>query len=777
MGWRTLLPLTLPLMLLAHFAAAAPLALDAEERAWLAEHPVILHAPDPDFAPFEWRDEQGHVVGIAPDYLALVGEKLGVRFESIPSDSWEGSLEAVREGRAALVTVAAETPERAEYLRFTTPYVTFPDVILMRADRPGEYDLAGLAGMSVAALAGWAQTERIRERHPAIRIERVKSVEEGLERLSLGQVDAMPLNLATAGYWIGRGKITNLRIAGETRFTYRLSFASRKDWPLLNRLLERALASIAEEERQAIAERWISLSEPGWRPTTTFWAVAGALLSLALVLLVLTWNYALRRQVARATEELRRAKELAERTDRAKTRFLANMSHEIRTPMNAVVGMCHLAMGETDDGKRRGHLEKVRVGSERLVGLIDDILELFRMESGQLTPNPVLFQLDEVLERLASRLGPRAEDKGVELLFSHALPPAFALFGDAARLERLLFSLTDNAVKFTDEGRVVVAVEVVARREDRVTIRFDVRDTGIGLSAEELDGLFHPFTQVDGSSTRRFGGAGLGLAISRGLVELLGGELRVESEPEQGSLFTFEIELEARAGASAEAGAEARAEPRGVAASHLLAVDDDEGAREVFRVVLRRAGARVTLAASGEEALGLLEAGMAFDLVLMDWKMPGLDGIETAREMQRRAGSGAPPVVLVSAQGRERTLAAAEAVHLAGVCQKPVIPTELLALVDEVLGGGGEPTEPAPPTKHLSAAEIEALRPLLDELEQLLAQGNARAAALLPELRARLGTGHHRLLDRAERQIEEYDFDEAARSVAAFAAELSRRGA
>ncbi len=755
------------LLLFIHGAGAGQLSLTPEERAWLAEHPLIRHAPDPDYAPFEWRDAQGRIVGIAPDYLALVGKKLGIRFETIASDSWKGSLDAVRERRADLVTVATKTPERAEYMRFTTPYATFPNVILMRADTSGQYDLPGLKGRTVAGLAGWAMTGLIEKEHPDIRLQMVGSVREALERVSVGRVDAVLLNLATAGYWIERLKITNLRIAGETRFTYQLSFASRKDWPLLDTLLQKAMAEISDAEQQALFGRWISLRDEGWRPGADFWIAAAGLILLLSVVAVLVWNRTLQRRVAESTEELRRAKERAEAADLAKTRFLANMSHEIRTPMNAVIGMCHLMTQTELSDKQRDYMEKIQLGSERLLGLIDNILDLFRLESGQLRLSPVTFYLDDLLEKLAVRLGPEAEDKNIELLFSHTLPPSFAFVGDANRLEQVLFNLIDNAIKFTRAGKVMVEVKVEAGEGHWRGLRFSVADTGIGLSTEEMERLFQPFFQVDASTTRRFGGAGMGLAVSRRLVALMDGHLSVESQPGRGSVFSFRIALE---GGERQREAEVTGVelPQGL---NLLVVDDHEAARTVFRVLLENLGTRVVLAESGEEALERLRDrgdDDRFDLILMDWRMPGLDGIDTARHIQSEWGDAAPPIVLVSAFGRERVLNAASGIRLAGVCQKPVTPTDLSTVLGRVVkgeGGGSDPSGSAGPEPPEAAVVAEVI-PLLDALARDLAQGNARAVKRVPEIRERLGSCCRRLLERVTRQIENYDFEEAEETVA-----------
>ncbi|MEE8553550.1 MAG: transporter substrate-binding domain-containing protein [Desulfobacterales bacterium] len=280
------------------------IGLSSEEAAWITAHPVILHAPDPDYAPFEFKDNTNHYVGMAPDFLKLVGKKLGLQFKEVPSPSWNASLDNIKRHKADLVTVATKTPERSEYMLFTSPYIEFRNVILMREDVSGNFKMVDLEGKTIAAIKGWAITTYIQKNFPDIKIHWVANVKAALKSVSSGTVDAVLLNRATAGYWRAKTDISNLRIAGETDYSYKLSFASRKDWPQLNRLLEKALSNISESERKEIDDKWILYFRQEWRPGPHFWIASAGAIVLLLILGIFTWIVSLRRQVQSRTVEL-----------------------------------------------------------------------------------------------------------------------------------------------------------------------------------------------------------------------------------------------------------------------------------------------------------------------------------------------------------------------------------------------------------------------------------------------------------------------------------------
>jgi signal transduction histidine kinase/DNA-binding response OmpR family regulator/ligand-binding sensor domain-containing protein/HPt (histidine-containing phosphotransfer) domain-containing protein len=395
----------------------------------------------------------------------------------------------------------------------------------------------------------------------------------------------------------------------------------------------------------------------------------------------------LEQRVLERTEELARARHAAEASTRAKSEFLANMSHEIRTPMNAILGMSYLALQTGLDARQRNYVDKVHRAAESLLGIINDILDFSKIEAGRLEIEDIPFKLGDVLDQLAMLVGMRAEEKGLELLF--ALPPRLptALVGDPSRLGQVLLNLSNNAVKFTERGEVTVAVAETAREGQSVTLRFEVRDTGIGLAPEARARLFQPFSQADASTSRRYGGTGLGLAICRHLVERMGGEIGVDSETGRGSCFHFSVPF----GLQPEAPPALQdAELHGM---RVLVVDDHPVARELLCTLATAFGLQAETAADGAAALNVVAQADAedrpFRLLLLDWRMPGLDGIGCLERLGHAAGRHAPPAVLmVTAFGRdeaERQLAA-RGLRVAGLLPKPVTPSGLLDACANALG-------------------------------------------------------------------------------------------
>ncbi|MBC3776850.1 transporter substrate-binding domain-containing protein [Pseudomonas sp. SWRI99] len=662
-----------------------------QEQEWIASHPVINVAVGADWRPLEYV-ENGVYKGLSAEYLKAISRVSGLQFRWVPGASWSEAREALNKGQVELLPAVSEafsTPALRDRIAYSQPYFAGSTLIVTRANSPTVYDPRQLSGKKVAIKGGGGYERSLREHYPGIQLLTVVTPSEALDLVATGEAEAA-IDVDTALLPImQRRYLGALHIAGTiVDMPAVVSMGVSRDQPLLLSIINKSIGSLTALETDQMIERWVVPTDyglPSWPIVLHYYrwqALAAACLFALFAVLVY-----------RALKARRRA----ERSERDKAMFLAVMSHEIRTPMSAILSSIEL-LERAKLAPEEARLAKVAAsGANGLLELLDDVLDFSKMEAKKVTLDCKASDIAGLAREAVSIAEIRAQEKGLPLMLKLRLEEGVWPVIDAQRVRQVLNNLISNAVKFTAAGRVEVSVDLSTAQEDSAlgVLSIKVEDSGIGIAKRAQSRLFRAFAQADQSTTRQFGGTGLGLRICKDLVELMQGDIQLHSQPGKGTVVEVRIPvaltrqaasaapLESLDDSARQATAEQHPEDYQPASLTVLVVEDHPQNRFVIERQLHALGYAAVLVETGQAALDSI-AETAFDIVLLDCNLPDIDGYTVAsRIRQNELGSARHvPIIAISAMVGPEHLDASLSAGIDGVLSKPLRLNELRATIE-----------------------------------------------------------------------------------------------
>lgn len=617
-----------------------------DELMWLKIHREIKMAPFPSYHPAEFIDENGDYQGIAADYLRIIQKKTGMQIRFVNTQNWTDTLEQLKEKKIDLIALASRAIGREEFALYSKPYLVFPMVILTSKDIKTKLTPKKLAYKKTAVVEGYAAHKYLKLNYPRITIHSVKNEIEGLRKTSFGEVFAFITDLSSASYYIDKEGINNLRVNNELGYKYKLGYLIRKDWPLLQSILNKSLDSIPKYQKKEIFNKWVSLrlESPLFTKSFLLSSLAISIILILIILFFISRNKNLRYRLNIETLERELSQKKAQQSESEnlnKTRFLANMSHEIRTPLNAIIGFSKLIEQSELTKESQINLQYIKTSSKLLLSLINDILDLSKIEAGQMDLvedecelHPLLEELSGIAEILIKESG-----KHIQLIQTYDDSINMVMKLDAMRLRQILVNLISNAVKFTPKGEIKLTF---VKNPKKNVVIFSVQDTGIGISVTDKSKLFKEFSQVNSENSRNQGGSGLGLAITKKLVEMMDGKIWLESNvgEDRGTKISFSLpskgsSKEKKSGYQSD---QQRFSPEDLtllADKKILIVEDNSINRLLITTILKKFTRHLFEAENGKIGIDILLENPEIDLVLMDIQMPVMDGIRATEKITK----------------------------------------------------------------------------------------------------------------------------------------------